>query len=56
MLKRDGLSMIVIDKNLDELKKLADEHVAFEKGRIVWRGDTEALARDESTIHGLLGV
>lgn len=55
-LKQEGLSMIVIDKNLDELRKLADEHVVFEKGRIVWRGDNTALARDEAQIHGYLGV
>jgi branched-chain amino acid transport system ATP-binding protein len=55
-LKNEGLSMIVIDKNLGELQRLADQHVVFEKGRIVWRGDNAALARDEAQIHNYLGV
>jgi branched-chain amino acid transport system ATP-binding protein len=55
-LKSEGLSMIVIDKNLDALKPLANQHVVFEKGRIVWHGDSAALARDEAQIHGYLGV
>ncbi len=31
-LKREGLSILVIDKNLAALKKLADRHVVIEKG------------------------
>jgi branched-chain amino acid transport system ATP-binding protein len=55
-LKAEGLSMLIIDKNLDAMKPLADEHIGFEKGRIVWRGDSAKLSQDEATIHGLLGV
>jgi branched-chain amino acid transport system ATP-binding protein len=55
-LKSEGLSMLIIDKNLDAMKPLADEHIGFEKGRIVWRGNSAKLTQDEATIHGLLGV
>ncbi len=55
-LKREGLSMLIIDKNLDELKMHADLHLGLEKGRVVWRGDSAALTRDEAVIHSLLGV
>jgi branched-chain amino acid transport system ATP-binding protein len=55
-LKAEGLSMLIIDKNLSAMKPLADEHIGFEKGRIVWRGDSAKLTQDEATIHGLLGV
>ncbi len=55
-LKAEGLSMLIIDKNLDAMKPLADEHIGFEKGRMVWRGDSEKLTHDEVTIHSLLGV
>jgi branched-chain amino acid transport system ATP-binding protein len=42
-LKRLGLSILLIDKNLDELAPLADRTYIMEKGRIVWTGDTKAL-------------
>jgi branched-chain amino acid transport system ATP-binding protein len=45
-LKRDGQSIIVIDKNLDALTRLADRHVILEKGRVVWTGTSAALAAD----------
>jgi branched-chain amino acid transport system ATP-binding protein len=37
-LKQDGQSILVIDKNVDALVKLADRHLILEKGRIVWEG------------------
>jgi len=43
-LKAEGLSILVIDKNLDALLRLADRHVIIEKGRTVWRGDSATLA------------
>ena len=43
-LKADGLSILVIDKNLDALLRLADRHVILEKGRTVWRGSSAELA------------
>jgi branched-chain amino acid transport system ATP-binding protein len=55
-LKREGLSILVIDKNLAALKKLADRHVVIEKGRTLWRGDAEALARDEARVHQAIGL
>ncbi len=43
-LKADGLSILVIDKNLDALLRLADRHVIIEKGRTVWQGSSAELA------------
>jgi branched-chain amino acid transport system ATP-binding protein len=45
-LKQTGLSMLIIDKELDELCALADRHYVIEKGEIVWSGDTAALQAD----------
>jgi len=45
-LERDGLSILVIDKNLDALLRLCDRHLILEKGRIVWQGTSRALAAD----------
>ena len=43
-LKSEGMSMIVVDKNLKSLLPLASRHYVVEKGRIVWQGDSAALA------------
>ncbi len=55
-LKVEGLSMIVIDKNLGPLLDLADQHFVIEKGRVVWSGDSNALRADPKVVHEYLGV
>ncbi len=55
-LKRTGLAILVIDKNLKALLHLADRHVVIEKGRVVWTGTSAALAADEAAQHRFLGV
>jgi branched-chain amino acid transport system ATP-binding protein len=45
-LKREGLSLLVIDKNVDALMPLANRHVIVEKGRVVWQGTSAALSAD----------
>ena len=42
-IKNEGEAILVIDKNVDALARLADRHYVIEKGRIVWSGDTPAL-------------
>ena len=42
-IKQTGISLLLIDKNLDELGKIADYHYIIEKGAIAWHGTTEAL-------------
>jgi branched-chain amino acid transport system ATP-binding protein len=46
--KDEGQSILVVDKNLDALIKLADRHVVIEKGHVVWTGTSAALAADRS--------
>ncbi|WP_037547444.1 ABC transporter ATP-binding protein [Stappia stellulata] len=48
-LKGEGQSILVVDKNVDALEKLADAHVVVEKGQVVWSG-TSAELRDDPTI------
>jgi branched-chain amino acid transport system ATP-binding protein len=55
-LKSSGLSILVIDKYVDRLVRLADQHTILERGRVVWRGDSAALAADTSLWHRYLGV
>lgn len=42
-LKADGESILIIDKNLDALAKLADRHVVIEKGEVMWSGTTKDI-------------
>jgi branched-chain amino acid transport system ATP-binding protein len=55
-LKGEGLAQIVIDKNVGRLMRLADRHYVLEKGRVVWQGDSAALAANEELVHRHLGV
>jgi branched-chain amino acid transport system ATP-binding protein len=43
MLKAEGEAILVIDKNVDALAKLADHHAVIEKGRVVWTGTSAEL-------------
>jgi branched-chain amino acid transport system ATP-binding protein len=47
-LKQEGEAIIVIDKSIEALLKLADRHVVIEKGRVVWTGSSAALAFDRA--------
>ncbi len=55
-LKAGGLAILVIDKNLAALTRIADRHYIIEKGRIVWRGDSAALRDDGAVRRRYLGV
>jgi branched-chain amino acid transport system ATP-binding protein len=55
-LKAEGQAILVIDKNLESLLKLADRHVVIEKGRVVWQGTSAALAKEPAIQHRYLGV
>ncbi|HRQ64477.1 MAG TPA: ABC transporter ATP-binding protein [Xanthomonadaceae bacterium] len=55
-LKAEGLSLIVIDKNLGPLLDLADRHFVIEKGQIVWSGDSSELRAEPRVVHEYLGV
>ena len=43
-LKAEGQAILLIDKNLAAVSRLADRHVVIEKGRTVWTGSSAALA------------
>src|SRR6476646_2104434 len=45
-LKAAGQSILVIDKNVEALTRIADRHVVIEKGHVVWTGTSDALAAD----------
>lgn len=55
-LREEGLSMLVIDKNIRPLLALANRHYILEKGKLAWSGTSVALKNDPSTIDRYLAV
>lgn len=55
-LKTEGLSMLVIDKNLKELSRIADFCYVLERGRTCWKGTGEQLAAERENVERMLTV
>ena len=55
-LKSQGLSILIIDKNLVELSKIADRHVIIEKGKDVWSGGSKQLTASPEVTKRYLGI
>jgi branched-chain amino acid transport system ATP-binding protein len=55
-LKAEKLAVLIVDKNLDQLAKLADRHYVIERGRIVWSGVGGDLSKDRRFVEQLLTV
>ncbi|MCX7297181.1 MAG: ABC transporter ATP-binding protein [Hyphomicrobiales bacterium] len=55
-LKQEGQAILVVDKHLNSLMKIADNHVVIEKGRVVWTGSSQALAADATVKQRYLQV
>jgi branched-chain amino acid transport system ATP-binding protein len=55
-LKAEGQSILVIDKNVETLTRIADRHYLIERGRVVWSGTSAALAAAPDIQHRYLGV
>ena len=55
-LKEAGQSILIVDKNLAALKRLADRHFIIEKGVTVWSGSSADLDAQPGTVHRYLGV
>ncbi len=55
-LKASGLAILIIDKDLRALTRIADRHYVLEKGRVVWSGVSAELAANRELQHRYLGV
>ncbi len=55
-LKKTGLSILVIDKNVGALMRVADHHFLIERGKVVWSGNSADLAAATDVQHRYLGV
>ncbi len=53
-LKQEGLSILLIDKNLDELSAISDHYFVLEKGEVVWRGNANDFKSNRTTVEQYL--
>ena len=55
-LRAAGQTILVIDKYVERLVKLADRHTIIERGRVAWQGTSAALDADRGLWHRYLGI
>jgi branched-chain amino acid transport system ATP-binding protein len=55
-LRAAGQTILVIDKYIERLVRLADRHTIIERGRVAWQGSSAALDADRELWHRYLGV
>jgi branched-chain amino acid transport system ATP-binding protein len=55
-LKETGQAIVIIDRNLEALMRIADRHYIMEKGRFVWSGNTAAFVAQPALRQRYLGV
>jgi branched-chain amino acid transport system ATP-binding protein len=55
-LKAEGQSILIIDKNVKAIARLADHHYILDKGRVVWNGDSKTLLATKGLTERYLGV
>ena len=55
-LKKEGISILVVDKNINDLARIADMHYVIEKGKIVWQGNSTELLNHKDYLGNKLGV
>ena len=55
-LKAAGQAILVIDKYIQQLLQIADQHTILERGRVVWHGSSGELAEQPELWHRYLGI
>jgi len=55
-LKAEGQAILLVDKHLGALMKLADRHTIIEKGQVVWSGTSAVLEADRSIVQRYLQI
>ncbi len=56
LIRDGGMSILVVDKNLKDLLRIADRNFIIERGKIVWNGSSGELRKDRDVLHRYLGV
>lgn len=55
-LRSQGQTILVIDKYVQRLVRLANSHTIIERGRVVWQGDSDRLGADPALWQRYVGV
>jgi branched-chain amino acid transport system ATP-binding protein len=55
-IKASGVSILIVDKNVDALTRIASRHYILERGRMVWTGTSDELRGDATLKQRYLGV
>jgi branched-chain amino acid transport system ATP-binding protein len=55
-LRAAGQTILVVDKYIERLVKLANRHTIIERGRVAWQGSSAELDADRALWHRYLGV
>ena len=55
-LRSEGQSVLVVDKYVEKLIELADNHTIVERGQVVWQGSSADLDADHGIWHRYLGI
>ena len=55
-LKKEGIAILIIDKNIRDLTRIVDKHFIIEKGQVTWHGSSDQLLRHEDMLVEKLGV
>jgi len=55
-LRTEGQSILVIDKYVQKLVQLADQHTIMERGKVMWQGSSTALESDRSLWQRYIGI
>jgi branched-chain amino acid transport system ATP-binding protein len=56
VLKRQGCSMILVDKNVEELTQVSDRNYLIEKGTIAWSGTNEDMRENQGIMNEILSL
>ena len=55
-LKKEGVAILIIDKNIRDLTRIADKHFIIEKGQVTWNGSSDQLLLQQDMLEEKLGV
>lgn len=56
MIRRKGVAVVVVDKNIDDLVELSERHVVLAKGEVLFEGTSKQLRAEWETVSRMLGV
>ena len=55
-LKKEGIVILIIDKNIRDLTRISDKHFIIEKGQVTWNGSSDQLLLQQDMLEEKLGV